>query len=215
MKKFQLSNVILTTISLIAAGVFTVLMFKITLPYLSFKIDAGFLATKQSIIHIAHWRYAFYIHVCTSIFLLLFGAVQFVRNSAYRFRIAHRISGILYVVIIVLLSGPSGFVMGIYANGGMWAKISFVLLSVCWVYTTVLSYLKIKNGNVLAHKQYMIRSYALTLSAVTLRTYALVLPMFIHLHGRDEYVLIAWLSWVPNLILAEVFIRVFATANRK
>lgn len=209
MNSAKLSNTVLTTVGLVAAALSTFLMLRITIPYLSLQIDAGFLVTKQSIIHVTYWRYAFYTHVCTSIFLIPIGTLQFIDKSAYRFKAIHRIVGIAYISIIVLLSGPSGFIMGYFANGGIWAKISFMVLSVCWICTTAISYFQIRRGKIAAHKKYMIRSYALTLSAITLRTYALVLPKFIHLHGKDEYVLMAWLSWVPNLILAEVVIKWF------
>ena len=54
----------------------------------------------------------------------------------------------------------------------------------------------------------MIRNYSLTFGAVTLRIW---LPLFIVLFGIERfefsYAIIAWLAWVPNLILAELFIR--------
>jgi hypothetical protein len=52
----------------------------------------------------------------------------------------------------------------------------------------------------------MIRSYALTLSAITLRLYALVLPHFVLLEGRKEYAVLAWSSWTINLLVAETII---------
>lgn len=193
-------------IAVAAVTFFSILMLRITLPYLTFRIDAAFLATKQSIIHIAPWRYAFYIHVCTSIIVLMAGIVQFIPQIAYRYKKLHRAVGMLYIVIIVLLSGPSGLIMGIYANGGIYAKISFVILSILWIAFTAIAYVKALQRNIETHKAFMVRSYALTLSAIALRTYAFLIPMFVHMNGRDEYVLIAWLSWVPNLIIAELLI---------
>lgn len=193
-------------IAVIAILFFSALMLRITLPYLSFRIDVDFLATKQSIIHIAPWRYAFYIHVCSSIFVLLAGIIQFIPQIAYKYKKLHRAIGMLYIVIVVLLSGPSGFIMGIYANGGLYAKISFVLLSILWIAFTAIAYMKALQRNIETHKAFMVRSYALTLSAIALRTYAYFIPMFVHMNGRDEYVLIAWLSWVPNLLIAELLV---------
>lgn len=54
----------------------------------------------------------------------------------------------------------------------------------------------------------MIRNYSLTFAAVTLRIW---LPLFVLLFGLQQfevsYTVIAWLAWVPNLIIAELFIR--------
>ena len=64
-----------------------------------------------------------------------------------------------------------------------------------------------------AHERWMIRSFALTLAAVTLRIY---LPIaIIQNHGEfpvDAYRLIAWAAWVPNLIIAEIWL---ATRRRR
>ncbi|SFX36782.1 Predicted membrane protein [Cytophaga hutchinsonii ATCC 33406] len=115
--------------------------------------------------------------------------------------------GKAYVLLILCVSAPSGFVMSLYANGGLWTKISFSLISVLWFMFTLQAYRKIKNRNIQAHTDFMIRSYALTLSAITLRTYVVILPHFFILHSREMYTLISWLSWVPNLLLAELLIR--------
>ena len=62
-------------------------------------------------------------------------------------------------------------------------------------------------GRIAEHQRWMVRSYALTFAAVTLR---LEMPFFFILGGMDyaevsNYV--AWLCWVPNLIIAELYLR--------
>ena len=194
-------------IAVAATTFFSYLMLRLTLPYLSFQIDTDFLATKQSIIHITHWRYAFYVHVMTSCFVLFLGIFQFIRRLIYGCPRVHRFIGLAYLIIVTCLSGPSGLIMGYYANGGIYARLSFVTLSILWIGFTAYAYITILRKDIFSHQAFMIRSYALTLSAVTLRSYAFVLPMFIHMRGRDEYILIAWLSWIPNLLIAEFLIR--------
>ncbi len=65
--------------------------------------------------------------------------------------------------------------------------------------------LRIKNER---PSKLTIRNYSLTFAAVTLRIW---LPLFIVLFGIEQfelsYAVIAWLAWVPNLIIAELFIR--------
>ncbi|MBO9698681.1 MAG: DUF2306 domain-containing protein [Sporocytophaga sp.] len=190
-----------------AIVLFTVwLMFKITIPYFSFRYDIGFLLTKQAILHKAIWRWSFYIHIASSIFVLLFGIFQFIKPLLESFPKLHKLLGKAYVFIILFLSAPSGLVMAFYANGGIYAKISFVLISLLWWLFTFVAFLKIRDRKIKGHIDFMVRSYALTLSAITLRTYVLILPIFIHLHAKEMYTLVAWLSWVPNLIIAEVII---------
>ncbi len=186
---------------------FSGLMLRITYPYFSFRYDIGFLLTKQSVLHNAIWRWSFYIHISTSLLVLIFGIFQFIPFLLFRWPNIHRLIGKIYVVLVACLSAPSGFIMGIYANGGIWAKTSFCIISLLWFIFTLKAYLTIKNKNIDAHIDFMIRSYALTLTAITLRMYVVVLPHFFILHSREMYALISWLSWIPNLLLAEFLIR--------
>jgi len=191
---------------------FSGLMLYITLPYLSFRLDVDFLITKQKIIHLKHWRYAFYIHILSSVFVLVAGATQFWNYFLRNYKKLHRFIGKTYVFLILFISGPGALVMSFYANGTKLAKTSFVLLSVLWMLFTALAFYFALKKNFIAHRQFMIRSYALTLSAVTLRLYALLIPYVVHMDGRDEYSLIAWSSWTINLLVAEIII--FATKKK-
>ena len=186
---------------------FTCLMFLITLPYLSFKLNVDFLLTKQNIIHIKFWRYAFYAHILTSTFVLLAGAFQFWDYFLKNFKKLHRFIGKTYVFLVLLVSGPGALVMSLYANGDVTSKTSFVLPSLLWILFTALAFYYALKKDFIKHRKFMIRSYALTLSAITLRAYALILPNFIHLSAKEEYALIAWCSWAINLLLAEILIR--------
>ncbi len=199
---FSLNTII--TIGILA-GFYAMLL--ITFPYFSFKTDIGFLLTKQAVLHIDSWYISFYVHIGSSLIVLLLGWLQFVKYILNNHPRLHRTLGKLYVGVVLLLSAPSGLVMGIYANGGVWAKLSFIITSICWWVFTFWAYRSIKSRQIQRHINFMVRSYALTLSALTLRLYVLFLPTVIHLQAREMYTLVAWLSWVPNLIIAEWFIR--------
>ena len=67
-------------------------------------------------------------------------------------------------------------------------------------------YIEIKKGNTLAHKQYMQRSFALTFSAITLRVWNGVLINYTELIPLTRYMIIAWLGFVPNLLITEYLI---------
>lgn len=185
----------------------TWLMIRITVPYFSFEYDIAFLLTKQRILHVTLWRWAFYTHISSSLIVLFLGIFQFIPVLLKRLPQLHRLMGKAYVILVLGISAPSGFIMALYANGGIWAKISFSLISLLWFVFTLQAYLKIRNKNIQAHTAFMIRSYALTLSAITLRTYVVILPHFFILHSHEMYALISWLSWVPNLVVAEILVR--------
>jgi len=186
---------------------FSVLMLRLTLPYLSFRTDVDFLLTKQGIIHITIWRIAFYTHITTALLVLISGGLQFIRPVMIHYRNVHRWLGRVYVVLVLFFAGPSGLIMGYYGNGGVPAKISFMIQATLWIIFTYLAYYYIRHKKLKLHTRFMIMSYALTLAAITLRTYALLLPHVSTLHGKEAYIFLAWSSWVPNLIIAEILIR--------
>lgn len=185
---------------------FTFLMVRITLPYLPLDYDVAFLRIKQWVIHNDIWRTAFFLHVFSSTFLLLAGFTQFY-NPLKKFSKLHRQLGKLYIFILLVLSAPAGFIMSLYANGGLPSQIAFTFLSVLWIIFTFKAYTAIRNRDFILHGNFMLRSYALTLSALTLRAWKYIIVMLFHPHPMDVYMLVAWLGWVPNLIIAEWLIR--------
>ncbi|MNL75568.1 hypothetical protein D3C87_2013940 [compost metagenome] len=62
------------------------------------------------------------------------------------------------------------------------------------------------RGDRVAHRRWMIRSIALTLAAVTLRI-QIPVSMMLDIPFDTAYPVIAWLCWVPNLVVAEMIVR--------
>jgi len=73
---------------------------------------------------------------------------------------------------------------------------------VLWLTSTGIAYRHIRARNQPAHRRWMIRSYALTFAAVTLRIY-LPLSQVYGIPFEPAYQTIAWMCWVPNLVVAE------------
>lgn len=181
-------------------------MIKITLQYIPYNLDVAFLRIKQDYINIDHWRWAFFIHVYTSVFVLFAGATQFSKQLLIKNKRLHRILGYCYSINILLITGPASLVMSFYANGGLSSKIAFVTLSVLWLYYTLMAIIKAKKLDFKSHENYMIRSYALTLSAITLRAWKFLIMNLFEFPPMDVYRTVAWLGWGLNLIIAEYFI---------
>ena len=81
------------------------------------------------------------------------------------------------------------------------------MLASLWLYTGLMAYIRIKQGDARSHRRWMVRNYALTYAAVALRIY---LPLFL-MNGMEfipAYQTIAWICWVPNIVIAEwIFVR--------
>jgi hypothetical protein len=184
------------------------LMLRLTLPYTALQPGIDFLKTKVNIYYFAPWRWSFYVHVFTGLAALVAGFTQFSAYIMRRHKALHRTMGYIYVVDVLLVTGPAALVMSFYANGGLPARLSFVLQAFCWLLFTGFAFRQVLRKRFIRHGEWMLRSYALTLAAISLRTYAALLTMaHSDIRPVDKYILIAWASWVPNLLFAEWLIR--------
>lgn len=186
---------------------FTWLMIEITARYIPMADNVAFLAIKQQYIGIIHWKTAFFIHVYSSVFVLIAGFTQFSSLILRKWKVLHRWMGKLYVLNILFITGPSAFIMALYANGGLSSRFAFGILAVLWLYFTAKAWILVKRKAFKAHKNFMLRSYALTFSAVTLRVWKWLIVLIFHPGPMDVYMIVAWLGWIPNLLVIEWYIR--------
>lgn len=201
---------------LLLLAYFTWLMLQITLRYIPFSATASFLQIKQTEVEaLPYYLPVFYTHVYSSIFILLAGFTQFSATVQRKYKKVHRTVGITYVVLLLLFSAPSGLVMAIHANGGWVAKIFFIPLAVLWWWFTYKAWVTARKHQYKAHREFMIRSFALTLSAITLRLWKVILVTLFQPAPMDVYMIIAGLGWIPNLIIAEYFIIRLMRLKRK
>ena len=206
MKIFQQKNYWVT---LAWSGIicfFSYQMFQIIWPYTSWERDVDFLLTKQAIIHLDFYRWAFYAHIFSSLIVLFAGGFLFSNVILRKYPKLHRALGKCYVGLLLFVSAPSGMVMAFYANGGWMAQLSFVVLTPLWWWVTFKGYQTARSRDFKAHKKWMMRSYALSLSAISLRVYQIVLGHFFYLDPVMQYVLVSWGSWIGNLIVIEWWI---------
>ena len=147
-------------------------------------------------------RLGIYTHVFAATLALVLGPFQFSERLRRRHPRLHRLSGRLYLGAGVGLGGLAALYMSTFAYGGMVAKLGFATLAVAWLYTGLRAYRAIRSGDVTTHRRWIVRNFALTLAAVTLR---ILLPVS-GLSGIPfalAYPVVAWLCWIPNLLLAE------------
>lgn len=151
---------------------------------------------------------ALMVHILASGVALLVGAWQFVSNVRQRAPLVHRWIGRIYVAAC-LVGGLAGANAALGSMAGPIAQSGFFALAVLWLFTTAMGLRAAWRRDFGSHQEWMIRSFALTFAAVTLRLY-LPIPPLLGYDFIEGYRVIAWVSWVPNLLVAELWIR-----NRK
>lgn len=145
------------------------------------------------------------IHAAGAATALLIGPVQFLPSIRNRFRRLHRGIGKTYVASC-LVGGASGLILALGASTGPISTAGFGILAILWIVTTSLAWRHAMRRNFVEHRAWMIRSFALTFAAVTLRLY-LPLLLSLPISFEDGYRAVSFLCWVPNLAIAELYVR--------
>lgn len=166
----------------------------------------GLLSTKSpELLADTFWNIGFYTHIIFGGIALLIGWLQFHQKLLRKKAALHRLIGKVYVVS-VLLSALAGIGTGFTATGGLIASVGFICLGIIWFTTTLLAYLKIRASQIEQHRKLMIYSYAACFAAVTLRVW---LPLLMIVSGDYlvAYLIVSWLCWVPNMVVANLIVK--------
>ena len=194
---------------LLLVAVFPVL---VSLGYLTLNPE-NFNFAEQRAVYMAHITMLM-IHIVGAMLAILIGPFQFLPGLRKgRWLKVHRWLGRSYLLCI-LFGGLSGLYMAQFAYGGIISRLGFAALAILWLYSGCRAYKHIRNKEIEQHRQWMIRNYALTFAGVMLRVWV-PLSMGLGFDFVSSYMLIGWLCWVPNLLVAEWIIRRAGPAQQR
>jgi uncharacterized membrane protein len=158
-----------------------------------------------------------YSHVALGAVALFTGPPQLWMGEGRRRLPLHRKLGYVYVTVIAL-----NVVIALYL--AVTNEVSFVFgtglggLAVAWLLTTGMAMIAIRNGRLMAHREWMIRSYVTTMAFVFFRAFVGFTEALGLGSGVIERVGAAsWFCWAVPLLLTEVVLqqkRVRQSASR-
>lgn len=176
-----------------------ILMFLLASRYLTLNPEVYF--PEQRTVYEDH-TLGIIVHIVGAMLATIIGPFQFLpRIRTTRYLNIHRWLGRTYLVG-VLFGGIGGLYMATLAFGGLPTRLGFSILAILWLFSGFMAYKHIRNKEIESHRQWMIRNYALTFAAVTLRLWQAIFQVT----GVDfvvGYTIVAWLCWIPNLLIAE------------
>jgi uncharacterized membrane protein len=177
-------------------------------PYLTFDPEVYF--PEQLEPYLQH-EFALGVHVLSGMLALLIGPFQFVRRLRRRFVPVHRFMGATYVASATAL-GVTGLILAPTAYTGLVASAGFTVLDLAMLFTTWTAVRMILAGRYGEHRRWMIRSFSLIMAGVMLRVWSLIYGGLaavgiVDFSFETAYAAIAWLCWVPNVLLAIWFTR--------
>ena len=145
------------------------------------------------------------VHATAAATALLAAPLQFRAQLRARRPKVHRWLGRLYVTGC-LIGAVTGLVLAFGASSGPVSTLGFGALALVWGVATGRAWRLARRRDFVAHREWMIRSFALTFAAVTLRLY-LPIAQLLPVEFDDAYRAISFLCWVPNLVVAEAYLR--------
>lgn len=159
-----------------------------------------------------------FVHAVSGGIALILGPFQFLSGFRNRKPALHRWIGRVYLTGI-LFGGLSAFIIAPGMISGLVGEFGLLSLATLWLWTGWMAYASIRAGDVEAHRKWMVRNFSLTFAAATLRMWigiliATQMPFLDTKYGGDfdalfveVYRVVMWLSWVPNLIVAEMILQ--------
>jgi uncharacterized membrane protein len=158
-------------------------------------------------------RSAFYLHIGFGGLALLLSPFQFATRLRTRAPRVHRAIG-RTILVSIAIAGVGGLILAPHNLAGPVGTVGFGLLAVLWVTFAATAFRAIRRGDVDTHRRWMIRTFALTYAAVTLRLWLFGLMVIqTDLAGVDPqtaferaYLIVPFLAWVPNLLVAERYL---------
>jgi uncharacterized membrane protein len=156
--------------------------------------------------HFARYILPLRLHIAGGMGALLVGPWQFSQKLRARALNLHRWLGRFYL-LEVALGSTAGFAMAVVSSEGLPTHLGFGILAVLWFFTGLQAYRMVRKGEIDSHREWMIRNFALTFAAVTLRIELPLLLGPLHWPFRPSYILVSRLCWVPNLLVGEWTVR--------
>lgn len=172
------------------------------LSYVFLDMSGSLFSSKtEALLQSRLWNTAFYLHISFGGLSLLTGWSQFSKWLRNKNLAIHRTLGKIYL-ISVCISGICALYIAFFATGGIIPALGFGGLALAWLGTSSVAYASVLQRDIDRHQQWMVRSYALTFAAVTLRLWIPIFQGILHVDFIRSYKIIAWLCWVPNFWIA-------------
>lgn len=199
---YKAAKAIFRLVFWIPAIAFSLLLVYNTIPYFSFQKEFSFIQERNILFSNPVYNASFYIHIFAGAVCILTALIQFSRYILKKTKAIHRWSGKLYVFVVLFLGAPTGLYMSFFAKGSFWERSLFLFMAVTWFITTLYGLNTIRKKNILAHKIWMIRSYAMAMTAVTFRIYHIIFYLLDWDH-LENYEVSLWISVLGNMLAAE------------
>ncbi|HET9003290.1 MAG TPA: DUF2306 domain-containing protein [Gemmatimonadaceae bacterium] len=156
------------------------------------------------------------LHIAAGMGALFAGLAQFrtgLRGGRWRL---HRLVGRVYLGSIAVASLAAAMLLARTRGGWVFAS-GLAGLTTAWLTTAGLAYIAVQRGNIMQHREWMIRSYVVTFAFVNFRILNDVLGGLHVGRWQERAAVSSWFCWAVPLLVTELVLqgrKVFANPAR-
>jgi len=147
-----------------------------------------------------------YVHILPGVVFMFLGPLQFSKSIRVRALNFHRWSGRVFL-LASLAAATFGMALAIRlpAFGGLNTAVAAYFFGTLFLFCIVKAYVHVRRRQIILHREWMIRAFAIGLGVSTIR---LMVAVFLLMHYRmqDIFGISFWLGFSINMIAAEVWI---------
>lgn len=148
------------------------------------------------------------LHLVPGLIFVILGPLQFVAWIRTRHIKLHRWCGRIYVAA-GLFVGVTALIFGIVIGFGGPAETSAVtFFSLLFLIFLGLAVFRIRRREIAAHREWMIRAFALGLAVTTMRPMIVIFLAFTELSFSEILGIAFWLAFSLHLVIAEIWVNV-------
>jgi hypothetical protein len=155
------------------------------------------------------------LHVSAGSLALTVGLLQIFLGLSGRTGKWHCVFGRVYLAAVLLGVCASCYLAATIPPGSPGYTLGLVGLGIAWFFTTLAGYRAVMRGNMAGHRAWMLRSFVVTFSFVTLRVIATIIAASGLMSYDDATSPAAWLCWVVPLTVVEIGLRRWGWAGRQ
>jgi uncharacterized membrane protein len=138
-------------------------------------------------------------HGLAGLTAFLIGPFQFSSRFRQRHLRLHRVVGRFYLGGIAIAAPAGMYLAHIHSSVGI--RFYIFALAPAWLLTAVIAFVCVRNGNIQMHRQWMVRSYALTSVFATNKVFYAIPAVA---RSGTLHLGVAWSVLVATLVLTEV-----------
>jgi len=147
------------------------------------------------------------LHVLPGALFLTLGPLQFSRRIRTRHLRFHRWSGRV-LVVAAIISAIASFYFGIlHPFAGFGEASAIATFGALIVFSVVRGFIAIRRGDVVRHRQWMIRAFAIGIGISTIRVIGAIVQLAARTTPAETVTISFWVGWTLTLAVAETWIR--------